>query len=62
MYSPKIREDLIPILYHLGKEQGKPMTKVVDDILRDYLTLREEHKFSGYEKSIEKPVYPDNYY
>lgn len=37
MYSPKIKEDLIPIIYRLGKTQRKPMTKVVDGILRDYL-------------------------
>ena len=34
-YSPKISEDLIPILYRIGKEEGKPMTKVVDRFLRD---------------------------
>lgn len=37
MYSPKIKEDLIPILYKIGKEEKKPMTKVVDEILREYL-------------------------
>lgn len=37
MYSPKIKEDLIPILYRIGKEEKKPMTKVVDDILREYV-------------------------
>jgi hypothetical protein len=34
MYSPKISEDLIPVLYRLGKKQAKPMTKVIDGILR----------------------------
>jgi hypothetical protein len=34
MYSPKIKEDLIPVLYRLAKEQGKPMTRVIDEILR----------------------------
>lgn len=37
MYSPKIREDLIPLIYKLGKAERKPMTKVVDAILRNYL-------------------------
>jgi hypothetical protein len=37
MYSPKIKEDLIPIIYRLAKEQGKPMTQVVDEILRKEL-------------------------
>lgn len=38
MYSPKIKDDLIPFLYQIGKKEGKPMTQVVDDILREYLT------------------------
>jgi hypothetical protein len=39
-YSPKIREDLVPVLYRLGKEERKPMTRVVDQILRDDLHIR----------------------
>ena len=39
MYSPKIKPDLIPMLYILGKEQGKPMTQIVDEILREYLNI-----------------------
>jgi hypothetical protein len=37
MYSPKIKEDLIPILYRLAKKQRQPMTAVVDRILREKL-------------------------
>jgi hypothetical protein len=33
-YSPKIREDLIPYLYKIGKATRTPMTEVVDLILR----------------------------
>lgn len=40
MYSPKIAEDLIPILYGLAKESQIPMTKVVDGILRDALIFQ----------------------
>jgi len=40
MYSPKISEDLIPFLFDLAQQEGKPMTKLVDDILRKYLTER----------------------
>jgi hypothetical protein len=35
MYSPKIKEDLVPYLYEIAKRQRKPMTKVVDEILRE---------------------------
>ena len=37
MYSPKIRDDLIPKIYRLGKVLDQPMIKIVDIILRDYL-------------------------
>ena len=33
MYSPKISEQLIPILYKRAKNEGKPMTRVVNEIL-----------------------------
>ena len=28
MYSPKVKEDLIPVLYKLAKQEGKPMTEL----------------------------------
>ena len=37
MYSPKIREDLIPIIYKKSKLTDKSMTDYVDDILRTEL-------------------------
>ena len=37
MYSPKIKEDLIPTIYRLSKENQAPMSKVVDGILRSAL-------------------------
>ena len=37
MYSPKIQEDLIPILYRLKLRLDKPMTELVDEILRPEL-------------------------
>jgi len=44
MYSPKIREDLIPMIYKIKQAHGgKPMTKIVDEILRPaVLKLHEE--------------------
>jgi hypothetical protein len=41
VYSPKISEDLIPILYRLAKELNKPMTELVDLIVRDGLAKYE---------------------
>jgi len=43
MYSPKIKPDLIPMLYRIKQARGgKPMTKIVDEMLRPaVLTLHE---------------------
>ena len=40
MYSPKIKEDLIPILYKLAKLEGKPMTTLIDEMLRAEIAKR----------------------
>ena len=37
MYSPNIKEDLFPVLYHKARAHSKPMTKIVDDLLRPQL-------------------------
>ena len=41
MYTPKISEKLIPILYRIAKERRVPMTTVVDSIIDSYLTKAE---------------------
>jgi len=37
MYSPKIREELIPKLYQLSRTRKVPMTKLVNKIVEEYL-------------------------
>ena len=37
MYSPKISEELVPILYRLAKAQRIPMTELVDRMIRQSL-------------------------
>ena len=44
MYSPKIDEDLIPILYKMAKAQGRPMTKIVNEIIRKAIAKDSSHK------------------
>jgi len=44
MYSPKISEELIPIIYTKAKETKKPMTKYVNEILRSHLVEKVEDK------------------
>ena len=38
MYSPKINEALVPVLYRLAKERSMPMTSLVDGIIRQALS------------------------
>ena len=41
MYSPKIKEELIPILYRIAKKKGIPMTNLVEQILNKALETEE---------------------
>jgi len=50
MYSPKINEKHIPPLYHFGKKLRKPMTRLVDEAIRQYL---ENH--TATDKEMEAP-------
>ena len=40
MYSPRIKDDLIPLLYRIARHEGKPMTQLVDEILRPEIERR----------------------
>ncbi len=37
MYSPKIKENYIPVLYKIAKARGLPMTHIVREALDEYL-------------------------
>jgi hypothetical protein len=37
MYTPKISEKLVPILYRIAKEKRVPMTTLVDSTIDSYL-------------------------
>jgi hypothetical protein len=51
MYSPKIKDDLIPFLYRIARHEGKPMTLLVDEILRPEI----ERKVQQLDQSINTP-------
>lgn len=38
MYSPKIKEELIPYLYKMAKNKGVPMTKLVNGFLEQLIS------------------------
>ena len=56
MYSPRISEDLIPLIYRRAKANKKPMTKVVDKILRDAFCNGLEHQESRSNTPKIRPV------
>ncbi len=37
MYSPKIKEELIPVLFRVALAKKMPMTKLVNRIIEEYL-------------------------
>ena len=37
MYSPKISEELVPVLYRLARDRRMPMTRLVNGLLREAL-------------------------
>ena len=37
MYSPKIPDRIIPTLYRLARAEGKPMTRLVAEVLEEHL-------------------------
>ena len=43
MYSPKVREDLVPVLYRLARQEQKSMTALVDEMLRAEIAKRNGH-------------------
>ncbi len=47
MYSPKISEELVPALYWIAKEEKKPMTRLVNDIIRTAIERRHQHESQG---------------
>ena len=52
MYSPRIREDLIPPLYRLAKARGVPMTRLVSDILGAALAAVRVEEVTGVEPQV----------
>ena len=51
MYSPRIRDDLIPLLYRIARNERKPMTQLVDEILRPEI----ERRVQELDQSIHNP-------
>ena len=62
MYSPRIKPELIPQLYHIKKETGRTMTKVVDSMIREGIRRwkREEERSKNHEDNpVNSPPGPE---
>ena len=56
MYSPKVKEDLIPILYKLAKHEGKSMTALVDEMIRTEIANRNGEVEKSNDETVSKGV------
>jgi hypothetical protein len=54
MYSPKIREDLIPKIYQAAKKAEVPMTVWVNEAIEEALSNREENEGQGTKENDSK--------
>ena len=43
-YTPQIKADLIKRLYQLKQKEKKPMTKMVNEAVTEYLTRKEQYE------------------
>ena len=56
MYSPKIGEDQVPKLYQIAKQREIRMTKLIREIINDFLDkVEEEYKLTQAGSDDEKP-------
>lgn len=53
MYSPVIREDLIPLIYRAAKSESIPMTAWVNQAVENALVLREQARTEEQRKKNE---------
>jgi predicted DNA-binding protein len=51
MYSPKIKDELIPKIYQISKAKGMRMTTLVNEILKKALEKMEDKKNGWNDKS-----------
>lgn len=54
MYSPKIKEEFIPLIYRIAKNKGKRMTTLVNEIIRKALCEMEAVKQESIKNEIQK--------
>ena len=55
MYSPKLDEDIVQQLYHIGQHLKRPMTTVVNGVLRFVLKHYDIEFKDGHIDLVRKP-------
>ena len=58
MYSPKIREDLVPALYRIAKAQRRPMTRLVNQLIENGLAQLDRERTHDSATPLEQPQRP----
>ncbi|BBO67943.1 hypothetical protein DSCA_18730 [Desulfosarcina alkanivorans] len=56
MYSPKVKEDLIPILHKLAQQEQKPITALVDEMIRAEIRKRNGEVDASNNETVSKGV------
>jgi hypothetical protein len=56
VYSPQIRDDLIPLIYRAAKEDGVPMTVWVSRVLGEALKKRAVRNRAPKESCLRVPI------
>ena len=59
MYSPKIDEELIPVLYHTAKAKGIPMTRLVTILIGKALATEEDLPQPAHEAIVRLVARPE---
>jgi len=57
MYQPKIREELIRVLYIFAKVRGVPMTTLINEIVEEWVRREERnlnHAYGGKEEDDDR--------
>jgi len=57
MYSPKIYEELVPVLYRLAKKRGLRMTTLVNQIISREIRKEEKRNGGFIDPSGREPVH-----
>ena len=62
MYSPRIKPELIPQLYAIRKQTNKPMTKVVNSMIREGIhrwKQKQGRRESDEDNPVNSPASPE---